>query len=195
MRVESARAAHCTGLFCVLFSDESALRGEPPRGNIPLDRFGRPLRTRDLQDIPWQAPSAVVPSTGYAHPPPDDDINDELLYEVHVQVVDRHGSSYVDWVVLKTFRAFWELHAAVCAPTLQCCICDCVCVCASVRLCVWMSVYLCVSVCLVISLSCQFSENLEAICDFPGFLLLALAWYDSCPRAAGMRDPEARRLP
>ncbi len=52
----------------------------------------------------------LVPSLFDAPPPPRASFALPPSLQMHVRLVDRHGSSYYDWVVLKPFSAFVDLH-------------------------------------------------------------------------------------
>ncbi len=58
----------------------------------------------------WKVPAAANVSAGHVHEASREDLGDEILFQVHVQLRDRHGSTVVDWVVLRPFSAFWDLH-------------------------------------------------------------------------------------
>lgn len=56
---------------------------------------------------------------------PEDDLVEGILFHVHVQLTDRFGRTYFDWVVYKTFQEFFDLHrfsvsCDVCVGCFQC---------------------------------------------------------------------------
>jgi hypothetical protein len=56
----------------------------------------------------------VCRCVGACSPAPDDpEIAGDIYFHVHVQMSDRYGSTYYDWVVYKSFRDFVALHTEV----------------------------------------------------------------------------------
>jgi hypothetical protein len=103
-------------------ADEDKLASPKPAGDIMLDRRGRSKEgPSEFRDSDWRAPTTVTVSEGHVHDPDAPDINDEVMFEVHVQLTDRCGASYFDWVILKPFKAFWELHTS--AVRVRRCMC------------------------------------------------------------------------